>query len=210
MPASVRPHLGSIVDLIAKAENIPGHRLGQLFLAYLPTLGRISSPSVLCFHTSRLDLDTDGSTDSWGGVATEGSTHKYKGSIGKVDSNATPYFVLPLTDKHTDSNWVGKDHGIHVGDVGVIIAKNKLLFAQLCDIGPSTKLGEASIAAHRFFGHDVMHDKHGNKRARVLDSDVSGDFVTIVFPGSGRFQTMSNAEIESRAKPLFTKLGGML
>jgi hypothetical protein len=214
-PPQARPQLGTIVDLLPRATVVPGARLKEVFLAYVPTDGRIPSAEVLYFHTTRLDLDTDGKTASWGTTKAERS-HQGQTSLDKraraqkidnesTDSNVTPYFVLPLRDASTDSIWVGKDHGIALGDVGVVIGRNTVVFAQFADVGPSGKLGEASIAVHRAFGQDDV-----TGRARVLDVDLGGPFVTIVFPGTAPpGLRLSPTEIADRARSLFTKLGGL-
>jgi hypothetical protein len=214
-PPQARPQLGTIVDLLPRATVIPGARLKEVFLAYVPTDGRIPSKEVLYFHTTHLDLDTDGKTTSWGDAKAE-KTHQDQISLDKfarargidresTDSNVTPFLVLPLRDAQTDSIWVGKDHAIMLGDVGVIIGRNKVVYAQFADVGPSGKLGEASLAVHRAFGQDNI-----TGRTRVLDTDLTGPFVTIVFPGSGPPQLrLSPDEIIARTRPLFTRLGGL-
>lgn len=214
-PPQVRPQLGKIVDLLPRGTVLPGARLKEVFLAYLPTDGRVDSKEVLYFHTSRLDLDTDGKTDSWGKTRAESShqnqtsldkrAHSHKIDKENTDSNVLPYFVLPLKDSKTDSIWVGRDHAIALGDLGVIIGRNRVVFAQFADVGPSGKLGEASIAVHRAFGQDDI-----TGRARVLNTDLGGPFVTIVFPGTAPPNLrLSPAEIASRGRSLFTRLGGM-
>lgn len=214
-PPEARPQLGSIVDLLPKATVVPGGRRKEVFLAYLPTAGRIPQKEVLYFHTTRLDLDTDGKTSSWGNTKVE-SSHQNQTSLDKrarahgidsesTDSNVTPYFVLPLRDAHTDSIWVGKDHAIALGDLGVIIGRNKVVFAQFADVGPSGKLGEASLAVHRAFGQDNI-----TGRAHVRDTDLAGPFVTLVFPGSAPPKLrLSPKEIASQGRALFTMLGGL-
>ncbi len=214
-PPEARPQLGTIVDLLPQAIVLPGARLKEVFLAYVPTAGRIPGDEVLYFHTTRLDLDTDGSTGSWGSAKAEKShqnltsldrrAHAHGIDKGSTDSNVTPYFVLPLRDSSTDSIWVGQDHGISLGDVGVILGKNRVVYAQFADVGPSSKIGEASIAVHRAFGQDDI-----TGRTHVRDADLSGPFVTIVFPRSASpGLRLSPSDIASRARALFTRLGGM-
>jgi hypothetical protein len=233
-PPEVRAQLGRIVDLLPNATVVPGARLKEVFFAYVPTAGRVTMSEVLFFQTTRLDLDTDGNTDSWGKTASEGRSHQGMTSLDRhahsrslaasnaaheenpdaprlpvddatTDSNVTPYFVLPLRDAQTDSDWVGKDRGIALGDVGVIVGKNRVVFAQFADAGPSNKLGEASLAVHRKFGQDDI-----TGRARVLNTDLEGPFVTIVFPGSAPAGLRSNpVDIATTASALFALLGGM-
>ncbi|MEP7123285.1 MAG: glycoside hydrolase family 75 protein [Byssovorax sp.] len=214
-PPQARPELGTIVDLLPRAVVLPGARLKEVFLAYLPTLGRIAPKEVLYFHTTRLDLDTDGKTTSWGKTKAESShqgqtsldkrAHSHKIDKENSDSNVLPYFVLPLRDAKTDSEWVGKDHGVMLGDVGVIIGKNKVVFAQFADAGPAGKLGEASIAVHRAFGQDDV-----TGRARLRNTDLGGPFVTLVFPGTAPPKLrLTPTEIATLGRTLFTKLGGL-
>jgi hypothetical protein len=226
-PARATGPLGTIKDLLPKATVVPGGRKGEIFFAWVPTEGRIDQKQVLFFQ-SHLDLDTDGYVGASDGthqdktslheteiltpaqVDKKGHTiHRAKTRRNNVDSNTIPYFVLPLMPG-SDSNWVGKKEGIALGDVGVIIGQNKACFVEFADAGPSSKLGEASMQVHRFFGHNPL-----NARGRINDSDIATDkkadftFVTIVFPGSGQQRRLTTAEINGLARPLFVKLGGL-
>ena len=42
-PPTIAPHLGTIVDLLPKATVIPGARVKEVFLAYVPTDKRIDA-----------------------------------------------------------------------------------------------------------------------------------------------------------------------
>jgi hypothetical protein len=216
-PGILRAHLGTISDLLPHAEVVPGVRKREVFLAWVPTEGRIASSDVLYFETSYLGFDTDGSRASWSQTKKD-SDHRDDVSLRHgTDANKLPYFVLPKYP-NTDRNWVGKDHGIHIGAVGVILgvdAKSgspKVVCAQFADAGPYDEIGEASIATHRAFGRENVYDEHGRPLAHVHDTDLRTgvDFITIVFPNTGAFRPLAPAQIEAIARPLFTKLGGLL
>jgi hypothetical protein len=209
-PPAIAKHLGSLADQLPKATVIPGEREKEVFLAVVPLAKPIEKMTeVLYFETTHLDLDTDGSTESWGETQTEGKTHQGHTSLDNflkdkqtTDSNVIPYFVLPSHD--AKGGWVGKDHHVGIGDLGVIINDKHVVFALYGDAGPHTKLGEASIQVHRAFGQEVIKG-----RKKVLDTDMKGPFVTIVFPGSGAAKKrLSPEEIEKHAKELFLKIGG--
>jgi Fungal chitosanase of glycosyl hydrolase group 75 len=226
-PPRAKGPLGTIKDLLPKATVVPGSRAGEIFLAWVPTEGRIDAKQVLFFQ-SHLDLDTDGYKGASDGTHQDNTSlhdtevlspakldkkghtlRRAKTQRDNVDSNVVPYFVLPLMPG-SDSNWVGKKEGIALGDVGVIIGQNKVLCVEFADAGPSVKLGEASMQVHRFFGHNPL-----NARGKINDSDIATagkadfTFVTIVFPGSGLHRRLTVDEITGLARPLFVKLGGL-
>jgi hypothetical protein len=216
-PSVLRGHLGAIADLLPRAEVVPGVRKREVFLGWVPTEGRIDAPDVLYFETSYLGFDTDGSRASWSKTKAD-SDHRNDISIRHgADANTLPYFVLPKYP-NTDKNWVGKDQGIFVGAVGVILgidaktALPKVVCAQFADAGPHNELGEASIATHRAFGRDNLVDAQGKPLRSVKDQDLNTgvDFITIVFPNTGAFRPLTPAQLEAIARPLFTKLGGLL
>jgi hypothetical protein len=56
-------------------------------------------------------------------------------------------------------------------------------------------------------GGKFREDLKGKKK--IIDTDIKGPFVTLVFPGSGGAKPrLSAAEIATRAKALFIKLRG--
>jgi len=228
--------LGRIRELLPDAKPIQLDLRGKMYLAWLPTMGRLFLPEVLIFQ-SHLDLDTDGYT----GVGQDDpaaqantSLHDFevvspaeynaKGKLVKkakrvrhdVDANEIPYFVLPGI-KGDSSAWLGKDHGIHLGDVGVIIGNDKVVCAEFADVGPTFKLGEASMEVHREFGHDPFKRRKDGSIRGIDDTDLADDhkssdyrFVTIVFPGSGLGRRFSLDEIRTTARAFFERLGGSM
>jgi hypothetical protein len=220
-PPDIKSQLGLIS--FEAADICPGGRLKELYLAYLPTPAGFGSKQVLYYETSSLDLDTDGATGSWKGASAE-STHDYVTSLDKhlgvtgkgasmhakdgktTDANVIPYFVLPLAAAHNDSDWVGRDRGIGLGDLGVIVGMNRVVCAQFADCGPFYKIGEASIEAHREFGKSYDRLKAGH----LTDAGIDHPFATIVFPGSAPASgRLTPNEIQERALALFARLGGL-
>jgi len=110
-----------------------------------------------------------------------------------VDSEKTPYFVLPE----------GGFNGAEFGDIGVIYNKEngKYTYAVFADEGPIGFLGEASIAAAKAIGV--------NPDAKKL---TQFDNITyIVFPksGDGPDKIPTNGEIEKKGEKLFKRWGGV-
>jgi hypothetical protein len=80
-----------------------------------------------------------------------------------VDSNAVPYLVLP-------GHWRAAAQGIVCGCRSTITdtETGRVLECGAFDFGPRAKLGEASIAAARFFGVPSSPKNGGTERARFV------------------------------------------
>lgn len=126
------------------------------------------------YFDSKLSLDLDGSPfwqqdqpDSQPQTAV-----KWEDGVD-VDSNVYNYFVLP------GNFW--NAHGFREGDIGVVIYGLRVVFACFVDVGPTTSLGEGSIALHRELGFETVKNNVVNTKWGI-DSGV----VTIVFPQTGK------------------------
>ncbi|MBT5021996.1 hypothetical protein HOK51_10060 [Candidatus Woesearchaeota archaeon] len=120
-------------------------------------------------------------------TALSDGTKKNNDPARYVDSEKIPYFVL--------SKELKAKLGAKLGDVGVVISKNtgKKSGAIFADVGPGGKIGEASIKLAENLGFTVSAKKGGTK----------GEFVYVVFPGSGNGKPLSEVEINSKAAQLF-------
>ena len=195
-PAASLNRLGTIVDKIALAMPINKEitRKPKIF-ATLPG-GQI-------FFDTDLELDTDGWPDGPDGDSTwqRNSSLRYA-DTSPVNSNAVPYYVLPGPKK-----WYA-DRGVSLGDYAAVIFKDKLAFAVFADVGPQKKLGEGSLELMRRLGEERMKPNN-----TVKNAGMGPRVLTLVFPGSGKAAHRSGqakllASIDTKAKPLFTALGG--
>lgn len=90
-----------------------------------------------------------------------------------LDARTVPHFVLP----GGESGPFGRQHGVRLGDIALIVRGGRGVFAVFGDAGPADKLGEASPAViTRLNGQpDAM-----NSLPRAIASGVT----TLVLPGS--------------------------
>jgi Fungal chitosanase of glycosyl hydrolase group 75 len=108
---------------------------------------------------------------------------------------ADPFIVLP-------SFMVGKSHGQPgIGDYAVVIAHGKLYPAILGDMGPGSKIGEASLRLCRAIDPASGADKRPVSRPEVA---------YLVFPGTAEkpFAAPDYANWASRCRDLWKELGG--
>ena len=108
---------------------------------------------------------------------------------------ADPFIVLP-------SFMVGKSPGQPaIGDYAVVIAHGKLYPAILGDLGPNSKIGEASLRLCRAIDADSGADKRPVSRPEVA---------YLVFPGTAEkpFSSPDYAHWAERCHSLWKELGG--
>ena len=186
--------LGDIVALIDNAQPIRQRFAGVSFAGTL-------SSGQLAFQ-SELQLDTDGWPDGKdrGDSTWQPDTTLQYMDGSYVNANAVPYFVLP-------GSWFSQ-FGIKVGDLGAIVYKDKLAFAVFADVGPKSKLGEASLKLFRQLGEERLR-----LNGQVINSGMGGGVTTIVFPGSKPDAAYQNEGellnyIHGRGSALFAQLGG--
>jgi len=157
-------------------------------------------PGGQLLSSSKLDLDTDGIRRD--DVRYE-STHQDQTSLDPdaewIDSNETPYIVLP--------GGFGPAFGIRLGDLAAVLYRDRLVFAVYADVGPRHKFGEGSIALHRALGFERLATVDENTK-RVRDVGIESGVVMLIFPGSGSGDALSPADIQTMGAKLFAQLGG--
>jgi len=139
------------------------------------------------------------------------SFHLPDGSF--LSSEAVRYVVLP-EDLHDNKQPFHPD--LALGDVAVVIYKDKMTTAICGDMGPVVKIGEGSIATHvglKGAAPDpCKRDSPDGPCKRIHDSSIEQDVLFFVFPHSalGGELTASNleAKVKERASALFDKLRG--
>lgn len=190
-----RAVLGKVIDLLKDA--VPVDQSFELQPDFLATL-----PNKCLYFDSELQLDTDGWPDGKG----KGDKHwgpntslRYADNTS-LNANRVPYFVLPLP-----TSWAN-DRGISLGDFAAIIYKGKVTYAVFGDQGPENKIGEGSIQLLRALGEERI-----KPNGRVLDAGTDPGVITIVFPGSGSPNNLSDeatliAATQSEGARLFKAL----
>lgn len=177
--------LGRILDLVRASPRLEPHLEGLEYMCRLPGAVYIQSD---------LDLDTDGVRDSH---VTYESTHQDSVSIGgNVNSNVTPYFVLP--------GGFAASYNVKLGDVAAVLYRDRLCFAVFADTGPRGKIGEGSIALHRALGFERIRVD-----GRIQDVGISSGVVTLVFAGSGDGTVQTPERIAAIGHERFAALGGV-
>jgi hypothetical protein len=140
------------------------------------------------------------------------SFHLTDGSF--LSSEAVRYIVLP-EDLHDNKLPFHPD--LALGDVAVVIYKDKMTTAICGDMGPVVKIGEGSIATHvglKGAAPDpCKRDSPDGPCKRIHDSSIEQDVLFFVFPNSafGSELTASNleAKVRERASALFDALRGV-
>jgi len=124
-------------------------------------------------------------------TATAAELKRWDFLVGTAD----PFIVLP-------SFMVGKSGGQPgIGDYAVVIAHGKLYPAILGDLGPGSKIGEASLRLCRAIDNDSGADKRPVSRPEVA---------YLIFPGTAEkpFVAPDYAHWATRCRELWKELGG--
>ena len=183
-PAGVIDRLGHLLGAVHRATRLTPQLEGLEYMA--------ESPGAFLYFQSDLDLDTDGKRSP--GVAYE-KTHQDQTSLAGVDSNVTPYFVLP--------GGFAAQHGIKLGDLAVVLYRDRIEFAVYADSGPRSKIGEGSIALHRALGFERV-----GGGGRIIDVGIPRGVVTVVFPGSGNGTAQTPESVRLAGAVRFRAIGG--
>ena len=143
-------------------------------------------PDETVFFESKLSLDIDG---SWKACNDPGlvdlcpTSYSWKGLVGNkkfVDSDKFPFIVIPATSPEFRNKT-----GIAMGDLGVVVYKDKVVPVFVADGGPFNKLGEGSPALFRELGEDrcTMRNSDGNC-TNFRNASIVGKVLFFVFPKS--------------------------
>jgi hypothetical protein len=175
------------------------------------------------FWSSKMAIDTDGPSAGPGrlnGKALDPSSGQNDTSLhfanGKgLPSEIVPYIVLPEFESGSSKTF---NPAVALGDVAIVIFKDKTAAAVCGDLGPFNKIGEASIRVHEALQQQDCPDpcsKRNDKGfcLRARNSSVEQDVLYFVFPksafaaGEVAVETI-NTKVKERAFGLYNKLRG--
>jgi glycosyl hydrolase group 75 (putative chitosanase) len=175
------------------------------------------------FWSSKMAIDTDGPSAGPGrlnGKALDPASGQNDTSLhfanGKgLPSEIVPYIVLPQLEPGSSQTF---NPAVAIGDVAVVIFKDKTAAALCGDIGPFNKIGEASIRVHEALQQQGCPDPCSKRDAkgfcqRARNSSVEQDVLYFVFPNSAFTQDelaleTINTKLKERAFGLYNKLRG--
>lgn len=172
---------------------------------------KLASGRAVIVKATHLALDTDGASpeirkcDSSAQAGTA-----LPGAHGEpIDSNATPYIVLPRCDDSANKAICEKSPpyrqlGLQKGDLAAVIVGDKIAYAIAGDVGPEKKFGEGSIELHRRLGHEVIGAVK-DKPTCAANVSLSQDTYLVVFPKSND-KWLANSNIEDAGMSLWNAL----
>jgi Fungal chitosanase of glycosyl hydrolase group 75 len=175
------------------------------------------------FWSSKMAIDTDGPSAGPGrlkGAALDPSgqndTTLHLANGKGLPAEIVPYIVLPQLEPHSPKTF---DPLVAIGDVAVVVFKDKTAAAICGDLGPFNKIGEASIRVHEALQQQGCPDpcSRRNDRGfclRARNSSVEQDVLFFVFPNSAFDRSeldldTINTKIKERAFGLYNKLRGV-
>lgn len=175
-------------------------------------------PDSTIFWSSKMAVDADGPAAGPGrrsgsqldpGSGQDDTSLHFAGTGKGLPSEAMPYIVLPLGTFRANT-------GLAIGDVAVVIFKDKISTAICADLGPKKKIGEGSIRLHEAF-HPPAPDPCSVRQPdgsckRILNASIEEDVLYFVFPGSAFGSELNAGNLEAmvkeRAFALYNKLRG--
>ena len=178
----------------------------------------LSFPDGTIFWSSKMAIDADGPAAEVGrlsgsqldpGTGQNDTSFHFCDTDEGLPSEAVPFIVLPGATFRTNT-------GLAIGDVALVIFKDKIAAAICGDIGPSKKIGEGSIRLHESL-HPPAPDPCSLRQPdgsckRILNASIEEDVLFFVFPKSsfGEELTVSNLEtlVNERAFALYNKFRG--
>jgi hypothetical protein len=175
------------------------------------------------FWSSKMAIDADGPSAGPGHLngkqldpdSGQNDTSLHLANGKGLPSEAVPYIVLPQRAPGSSATF---DPAVAIGDLAIVIFKDKTAAAICGDIGPFNKIGEASIRVHEGLQQQGCPDpcsKRNDKGfcLKARNASVEQDVLYFVFPNSAfgpgelTLETI-NTKIKERAFALYNKLRG--
>ncbi len=168
-------------------------------------------PDGTIFFESKLSLDVDGSFKGCNdpGLSDQCTTSyawaNLDGDERFVDSDKFPFIVIPITDEDFRDKT-----GVNIGDLGVVVYRDKVVPVFVADGGPSFRLGEGSSALFKELGEDrcSKKDREGHC-TNYRNFSIEDKVLFFVFPKSQiKDLNPSNAleKVKNEALKRFQKL----
>lgn len=175
-------------------------------------------PDGTIFWSSKMAIDADGPAAGPGrrrgaqldpDSGQDDTTYHFPSNDRALPSETVPYIVLPGGGFRSKT-------GLAMGDVTVVVYRDKISAAVCGDLGPGKKIGEGSIRLHENFHPPApdpcsLRDGDGFCK-KILNASIEEDVLFFVFPDSkfGAELTPANLEarVKARAFALFSRLRG--
>jgi hypothetical protein len=176
------------------------------------------------FWSSKMAIDADGPSAGPGRPDGEGldpgsgqsdTSLQFANGKGGLPSELVPYIVLPQLKPRSKQTF---DPAVAIGDMAIVIFKDRTSAAVCGDLGPFNKIGEASIRVHEDLQQQGCPDPCSKRNAKgfcqkVLNASVEQDVLFFVFPDSAFDESelnlgTINTKIKERAFGLYNKLRG--
>ncbi|RKF35781.1 glycoside hydrolase family 75 protein [Paraburkholderia fungorum] len=208
--------LEDVTRLIGKANQTPQQPIkfsdGSVNWIDGSSVFRLPAAQAVIVKARNLALDTDGASaevrscdpDAQGGTALP-DRHG-----NAIDSNATPYYVLPSCDRGSKNyasckkNPPYRQLGLQTGDLAAVITGDKIAYAIAGDTGPEKKFGEGSIQLHRRLGHEVIGANPRNPQC-AANVSLPQETYLVIFPKSNH-KWLPNEEIDRAGAALWNNL----
>ena len=176
-------------------------------------------PDNQIFWSSKMAIDADGPAAGPGRLSgskldidsgQDDTTYHFPGTNKGLPSELIPYIVLPGGTFRSNT-------GVAMGDMAVVIYKDKLTAAICGDVGPKKKIGEGSIRLHEALHPPApdpcsLRQPDGSCR-RILNASIDEDVLVFVFPDSAFDSDLDpenlEAKVKERAYGLYNKLRGI-
>jgi hypothetical protein len=166
-------------------------------------------PDNTIFFDAKMSVDADGSdyAKKRDGDGVNQSETSLKIGGKSLDAAKIPFIVVPQNEATATS--FKTETGIGLGDIAVVIYKDKIVYAIVADEGPSCRLGEGSMNLHEKLGHHICRNAACSE---IRDVSIEKDVLYFVFPNSDIRKTIGltlanlNQKIEIEGKRLFDKL----
>ena len=163
----------------------------------------LAFPDGTIFWSSKMAIDGDGPAAGPGRLSgtqldpedgQNDTSFHFCGTDQGLSSEAVPFIVLPEGTFRTNT-------GLELGDVALVIYKDKIAAAICGDIGPSRKIGEGSIRLHEAL-HPPAPDPCSERQPdgscqRILNDSIDEDVLFFVFPKSSFGEELTAANIET-------------
>ena len=163
-------------------------------------------PNKTIFWSSKMAIDADGPAGGPGRLSgsqldpdsgQDDTTLHLKSTGRGLSSEAIPYIVLP-------GGTFRRNTGLALGDVAVVVFKDKITAAICGDLGPAKKIGEGSIRLHEALHPPApdpcsLRNPDGSCK-RILNASIEEDVLFFVFPDSGFGDDLTSINLESRVQ----------